>query len=995
MKRLSSVCATSMIALAAIPAAAQTGVTATASQPQQDAGKPTPVDGGNPTTAEPTVPGGADTPTGATADPAQASDADIVVTGSRIVRNGAQAPTPVTAVTTQDLVQTAPSNLADALNKLPVFAASSNQNTGTTNAATASVKGNYLNLRGLGSQRLITLLNGSRVTPTTNTNAVDVNLLPQLLVARVDVVTGGASAVYGSDAVTGVVNYVLDERFKGLKGGVQTGVSTYGDDFSYRVGIAGGLSVGPRVHVIGSYERYEIEGVGALSDRPWATPDVALTGAATAANPYVQTPMARTSVLTYGGLISTGVLAGQRFQPDGTLTPFVAGARTGSSATQMGGDGVVYNSSLAASLKTDQAFLRAGAELTDSIEFFAQGIYGRSQTAFDTQPSNNRPASNRTLTIFRENPYLRPDIAAAMARAGETSFQMGRYFNDLPSMRANSVTTYWSGQAGLKGRFGGSWGWDANYVHGRADLKLTSNEFDSRRFFAAIDAVRDPSSGQIVCRVSLTAPGFLPGCVPFNPLGEGNVSAAAVAYTRQLSMFRVVNEMDYVNANIHGDVFTLPAGPVTVALGAEYRHQTLDQTSNADPASVAATAPALRAAYFGDIRGVPASALKYLVTNQGAASGSQAIKEAYGEVSIPVLKDQPLARSLDLDLAGRVTDYRTSGTVTTWKAGLSWTPVLGVRLRANRSRDIASPSLFDLYAGPNVINRGVQDPLTNTLPVTQIVNQGNAALQPEKADTTTLGLVIQPAFLRGFTLSVDAYRISIAGAIQTTNELTQLNECQASGGTSPICALIIRPFPFSNTTPANAPTQIFVLPQNLAMLKTQGLDFELNYTTALGGVFAPAGGRLTLRAFANYLDEYSTQAGAAQPVLQRAGRTINGYGTGGLPKWRGLLVQTYAQDGFDITVNERFTGHYRRGVTEVFAPGFDTVSNNRTYVDLNLNVNIAGPGKPQFFVNVQNLFNVKPDIQQYGAATNLTAPTDTTIYDIIGRYLTVGVRARF
>ncbi len=960
MKRLQLVCATSVFASIAMPAAAQTAP------------------------ADPAATASAQTAEDA---PAAAQGADIVITGSRLVRNGAQAPTPVTAVTTQDLVQTAPSNIADALNKLPVFSASSNQNTGATSGAGFAAKGNYLNLRGLGPQRLLTLLDGSRVAPTTNTNAVDVNLLPQLLVSRVDVVTGGASAVYGSDAVTGVVNYVLDDRFKGLKTVAQTGVSTYGDDFSYRIGAAGGFAIGDRIHVIGSYERYQSDGVGSLNDRPWATPDVALTGAGTAANPYAQTPFARTSVLSYGGNIASGVLAGQQFRPDGTLTPFVLGAPTGSSATRIGGDGIVYTTALTASLKTDQAFLRTSVDLTDRIEFFAQGMYGRSDTAFTTQASNNRPSSNRTLTIFSDNAYLRPEIAAQMAAAGQGSFTMGRYFRDIPLMSADSVTNYYSGQAGLKGKFGNSWGWDVNYVHGRSELQFRSDEFDARRFFASIDAVRDPSSGQIVCRISITNPGFLPGCVPMNPLGEGNVTPAATAYTRQYSRYRIVNQMDYVNANIHGALFDLPAGPVTAAVGAEYRRQSLTQTTNGDPASLAT--PTQRAAYFGNIRGVPSSALTFLVNNVGAASGSQTVKEAYGELSVPIFKNQTFAKELTLDLAGRVTDYKTSGTVATYKAGLSWMVVEGLRLRATQSRDIAAPSLFDLYAGPNVRNLGIVDPLTNQQVVTSIVNQGNVNLQPEKANTTTIGLVLRPAALPGVTASIDAYRIKVNGAIQTTNETTQLNECQASGGTSPVCSLIIRPFPYSNTTAANAPTQIFVLPLNLASLRTQGIDFELNYTTRIGA------GRLSLRGFANYLDQYDTQASATQPVLHRAGKVVNGYGTAGLPKWRGLLTQNYSQDTFDITLTERFTGHYYKGVTEVFAAGYPTNSPNRTYVDANINFNIAGAGKPQFFINVQNLFDVKPPVEQFGAATNLNTPTDTAIYDVIGRYFTVGFRTQF
>jgi len=190
------------------------------------------------------------------AKPADDAAEAIVVTGSRTVKDGSKAPTPVTAVTAEALIQSAPSSIPDALNKLPVFANSSNQNTGGTFAATASQKGNFLNLRALGTQRVLTLLNGTRAVPTASSlaNGVDSNMLPQMLISRVDVVTGGASAVYGSDAVSGVVNYVLDEKFKGIKAVAQVGLSNHGDDLSYRYGVAYGTSLGESVHIIASYE---------------------------------------------------------------------------------------------------------------------------------------------------------------------------------------------------------------------------------------------------------------------------------------------------------------------------------------------------------------------------------------------------------------------------------------------------------------------------------------------------------------------------------------------------------------------------------------------------------------------------------------------------------------------------------------------------------------------------------------------------------------------
>lgn len=950
MKTLVLACSTSVLALAAVPATAQE--TESDSAPQSN---------------------------------------DIVVTGSRLVKDGSQAPTPVTVVTNEALLQTAPSSIPDALNKLPVFANSSNQNTGGTFAATAAAKGNYLNLRALGTQRVLTLLNGSRVVPTTNTNAVDANMLPQMLVSRVDVVTGGASAVYGSDAVSGVVNYVLDEKFTGIKAMAQSGISTHGDDFSYRYGGAFGTSIGDRIHILGSYEHYKSAGIPSLNDRNWAHPGTSFGGGGNAANPYVVVPNATTSVMTYGGKVATGIFKGQRFLPDGTLAPFVCGAPVGSDApcagvTQIGGDGVKYTTSMAAKLKTDQAFLRTSFDLTDSIEFFVQGIYGRSESQFNTQAENQRPGSNRNITIFSDNAYLRPELAAQLNAAGESSIaQVGRFFRDIPLMYANTVTDYYSVQAGLKGDLGGSWKWDANYVHGQSKLKLTASEWDTRKFYAAIDAVQAPS-GQVVCRITLTDPSFLPGCVPMNVIGEGNVTQAAYDWARSASRYQTTNKMDYVNLNFSGDLIDLPAGPISVAFGAEYRHQSLGQTSNGDPASLSTQAQ--RDAWFGNIRAVPATALKFLVVNVGEASGSQTVKEAYGELQIPVFKDKPFARNLDLNLAARVTDYKTSGTVVTWKAGGTWTPIDGVRVRVAQSRDIAAPSLYDLYAGANVKNLGVVDPFTGKLFVPQIVNSGNINLDPETANTTTIGAVFSPAAIPGLTASIDAYRIKIKGAIQYTNENTQLSECFRSNGTAPVCDLITR-------NALNEITAIQVLPQNLAYLTTQGIDFEVSYTTSLDRLLPSIGGTLNLRAFANYLDKYDTQASATQATLAHAGHVLVGYASPGLPKWRGLLSQTYMRDRFTFALTERFTGSYDRGMTEVFASDFPLKSPNRTYVDVNMTYDLSSNNNAQVFLNVQNLFDVTPPVHQFGGAADLNTPTDTAIYDIVGRYFTAGVRVKF
>lgn len=933
----------------------------------------------------------------------QSAGEEITVTGSRIVRDGSQAPTPVTAVTSEALTQSAPSNIADALNKLPQFTGSSSQNSGQTFNAGSTPLGNYLNMRALGSQRMLVLLNGQRVPPTINTNAVDVNVLPQMLVSRVDVVTGGVSAVYGSDAVTGVVNYVLDDRFKGLKLSGQAGISNYGDDFSYKYGLAFGTNLGDRIHVIGSYEHYSSKGLDSLFDRDWANYSGVLLGAGTTANPLGVTFNARRNNLASGGAMLGGALANTQFRPDGSLAPFVVGTPTNSTLYNVGGDGGVWGinestgaTSIAGSLNTHQAFARATIDIGDNTQFYTQGIYATSRTGFNTPPNNHAygaAGGNRRITIFADNPYLRPEVVALLNGAGQTSFDIGRIFTDVPLPTQRSKTEFVSAQAGLKGEIGGNWKWDVNYVYGRSKLNVAFDEWGSRELFAALDAVRNPS-GQIVCRVNLTST-VLPGCTPINIFGTGNITRDGFDWARRDSTYGVVNKMQYLNANIQGDLFTLPAGSVVLAVGAEWREQKLTQTSNSDPAAFSGTGgPAARAAYFAGIRGVPTNALISTSINVGTGQGTQTVKEVYGELSIPLLKDVAFAQNLDLDLAARLTDYKTSGSVTTWKASGNWEPVDGLRFRVSRSRDIAAPSLFDLYGGANVVASGVTDPLTGQAVTVLVSTAGNPVLKPEFGDTTTIGFVAQPRAIPGLTLSVDAYRINIKGAIRTQSAVAQLADCHASGGSAPVCALIVRPFPYSNSTAANVPTLINVVPQNLANLKTQGIDFELSYTTSLDKLLPSIGGNLSLRAFAGYLDKYSTQDTALLPVINLAGRSLASQADVGLPKWKGMLSQTYSNERLSFTLSERFTGSYVYGSpTQVFASPIKAP--NKTYVDLNLSYDLMADNRFEAFLNVQNLFNVAPPVLNTTLATNLAVPTDKATYDVIGRYFTLGFRAKF
>lgn len=905
----------------------------------------------------------------------------IIVTGSRIIRNGAAAPTPVTTVTTETLAQTAPSNLPDALNRLPQFLGSASQYRSVTFNATAGLQGNYLNLRGLGPQRVLVLQDGTRVPPTSATNAVDSNIMPQMLIERVDVVTGGASAAYGSDAVSGVVNYILDKHFTGVKAQAQHGISNYGDGSSYRLGLAAGTPfAGGAGHAEFSVEHYVNEGIKSQAERPYWDDLALLVGTGSVTSPYTQITNAHFNDVTFGGLIRTGPLAGFKFEPNGSVTPFQTGTASRTSNVVVGGQGGYQPPTvLVPRLETSQAFGRLSYDFTDGLSGFVQGSYGRSKTSYLSAFATRRAGTSNGITIFADNPFLAPSVRTALGTA--PSFTMSRLFSDAPGNEQRSVTESYNIQAGLLGEVG-ALKWDATYVHGHAQLDLSQIEQNNRNFYAAIDAVRAPN-GNIVCGVTLRNPTLLPNCVPLNIFGTGNLDPQSLAFIRQPSKSRIENSLDIVTANLRGDLFELPAGPVAFAIGGEMRWQKLEQSSNADPTV---------AVDYTGIRGVPNGVLPFATTNVGRANGKQTVKEGYVELNVPLLADVPLARRLEVNGAFRYTDYKTSGSVKTWKVGAIYEPIEGIRLRATASRDIAAPSLFDLFAGAQAAVAVNTDRLTGTASTSAIISSGNPNLKPEKADTLVAGLVVNP--LPRLSFSVDAYRIKIRDAIGSQDAQTQLNDCFVSNGTAPVCALIIRPFPYSNTTPANFPTEIRVAPQNLAQIRARGIDFEVNYSLPLSGVLGNDS-RLDLRAFISYLDSFRTKASTNAPVVERAGAVTAVATTAGMPQWRGMLQQVYRNDGFTFQLTERFTGSYRRTTTlEYFDPAY-VKAPNRIYTDLYASQAIGERDKFTLFLQVDNLFNVKPPFLPATVNPGFTYPTDKTMYDVLGRYFTVGAKLRF
>jgi outer membrane receptor protein involved in Fe transport len=906
-------------------------------------------------------------------EPSDQSVSEVVVTGSRIISNGFSAPTPVTVLSDQDLKARAPGGVPDALRQLPQFRNSSGSAQSSTVRADAPNQGSFLNLRNLGTQRSLILLDSVRVPPTSFTGGVDLNTLPQALISRVEVVTGGASAAYGSDAVVGAVNLILDKKFTGLKGGIQAGESHYKDAKSWRLSLAGGLPFADgRGHVEGSAEHFQQDAVPGR-DRPHGTELWGQSGAGTAANPFVFQPNTKYSVMTFGGLIRTGPLANFEFRPDGTITPFTPGTPTTSSTLQIGGSGAYFvNSSVATALRTDQAFGRVSYDVTPNVNAFLQVSYAESRNRAPNTPDFHFAPAAGQLEIFRDNAFLRPEVVAGMGAT--QSFIMGRLGIDTPLSVQDVLNDSIMINAGLTGTID-KWKWDASYVHGESKVRSKVNETYNQHLYAALDAVRDPS-GNIVCRVALTNPGRYPGCAPLNYFGVGAPSKAALDYIYRDSTFQIVNKMDIVAANFTGDLVQLWAGPLAIAVGAEYRKQSLTQDSNGDPGSAPID-------YVG-IRGVPAGVTPFKLSNTASAYGTVKVKEAYAELNLPLLRDKPFAKELDLSAAGRVTDYSTSGTVETWKVGLSYRPFDDLRFRGTVSQDIAAPSLYQLYAGKSVSLVGpAVDPHTGASGTYSSVVSGNAALTPEKGSMIVGGLVYTPHFIEGLSFSVDRYALLLTDAIQNSNAGAQVNDCEASGGTALVCSLITRPLPFSNRTAANFYTEVRVSPLNLAKIYQVGYDFELSYRTDLEKVSLP--GQVDFRVLATHTPTIRTKQSPLLASVQSAGQSPN-------TKWSGQIEGNYRYGPISIRLAERFTGKYVRSYTQIYKTPSD--GPNKSYTDLNVSYKFGPEASREAFINVQNLFNVKPPLSPAASIGNpgLQYPVDRNIYDAIGAYYTVGLR---
>ena len=917
-------------------------------------------------------------------DATTTAETDIVVTGSRVILDGTKAPTPVTVVSAEQLAKASPGTIGEALIQLPVFQGSTRPSSGSQ-AGNNPTTGSFLNLRNLGQQRTLILVDGRRVSPSALTGSTDTNTLPQELVSRVDVVTGGASAAYGSDAVSGVVNFVLDTDFTGLKGNIQQGISTYGDDNQFKASLTGGVSFADnKGHVVVSGSYLRTDGVESVFARPWGRRRFGIVTDPTNAARLIIAENVRLTNATFGGVITASpagtaspvnALRFIQFGPGGVPQPYDPGVISGGIGS-VGGQGDTSEQALSAFVEQKTAFGHAKYEVATGVEFFAEAAYADVTNRFPTVRNYSVPQLN-PVTIFTGNAFLPTSLQQQLTTGGIPSFTLGRISEDFGKIRSDASNKTVNLAVGGDFDLFKDWKASAYYTYGRnVQYIQTIGGLYYEKFYAAADAVRDPASGQIVCRVTLTNPGAWPGCVPVNLFGVGSPSQAAINYFTGTNFYRTELKRQVVAANASGSLFELPAGPLRIGFGAEYRKDEVVQTSDPD---------SQRRKTGTGIRGIPAGILNqlgsWIVTNNQPLAGEITIKEFFGEAFVPVLRDSALGSSFDLNAAVRYADYSSSGGVTTWKLGATYEPVPDLRLRITRSRDIRAPNVSELFAGPvqsvaTVIDRARANAATSIFQATV----GNPALQPERANTLTVGAVFQPTFFRGFALSVDYYNIELKGVIGSITGQQTVDQCAA--GSAVACSNIVRAAPVAPAT-VGAITNITLPQLNLSERVVRGIDIEASYR----GSFA--GGNLAMRAIASHLLKGSTLVPGGT-VVDRAGEV----GLSANPRWAGNFSVNYDIGNFTVFAQERFVSAGRYDVTRIDGVTInDNTVDPRFYTDLTLRARVPTDRLKnlEFSFTVNNLFNREPP------NTPLLGPagpnsTNTALYDTVGRFFTVGAR---
>lgn len=941
----------------------------------------------------------------------------VVVTGSRIRRPNLTQPTPVTTVTEERIRNAGTSNLGDIVAQFPALSANGTVRSNSDNFGDAGGL-NFPDLRGLGTGRTLTLVNGKRhVAGDAGDQAVDFNSIPPALVERIEIVTGGASAIYGSDAVTGVINIILKDDFEGLEVSAQAGTPTggsYGQNYSASASVGANFENGRGNGVLSIF--YDRTSPVVPSDirtlNEWGSVVNPLdTGENDGIPDRILVPGVVSELIDENGVVTPDFASYYGFsiagvgalQPPRTLdNSFAFGVVPGCTTCFELEDWILLvPETTRRGIATNFSY-----DLTPGIKFRADAKYVTTDVSDYVQPSFT--FFEYTISVD-DNPFLDPALKTIFQGDGVTDVFINRFNGDIGA-RTNNITR---DTFRLVGGFEGAvdakdfavFDWEISYNYGETRNKFSGGgSLIPGNFEAALDAVVDPGDLQIKCRIDVPALqplGYTPPvgmtgepCVPFNPFGQQNSAAAIdyVSHTQQRQHTITQEVLQAVSTFDSGRFLTLPGGPVSFALGVEHREESSANINDAFVKSgLSETAP------------------------QPDALGGFGVNEGFIEVSAPLLVDVDFAHRLTIDGAYRYADYTHAGVARAWKVAGFWAPVADVGFRGTYSVAVRAPNITEAFLPSTASFFGYSDPCdqdniaddpdraancaalgiplpfdaSDNVSVTGFTS-GNKNLTPEEADTYTIGLVLQPRWTPGLALTVDYYSIEISDAIRQIGAQEAVDNCvDGSGGLDPtFCGLVTRDPTTFNVTSINT---TFV---NAQALITSGWDIQLSYSHEIAewtkelGFLSTLDGQATLNVTVNHLEKLRVFAFQSDPTNENIEE-----GEIGDPKWSLITNLVYDQGPVTFVWRSRWedkvaTIALGTDIQEDLSPSSVEAV---WYHDFVLRYRIAGLSErdAELFIGVNNAFDEEIPFQ--GAGGNGTAST----YDLLGRYVFVGATARF
>ncbi|WP_395612833.1 TonB-dependent receptor domain-containing protein [Allosphingosinicella sp.] len=1035
----------------------------------------------------------------------------VEVTGTRIRRPNLESTVPITSLNGDQIFQTGDSNVGETLNELPQLRSTFAQQNPGLGIGIAGL--NLLDLRGLGTQRTLVLVNGRRhVAADILNNAVspDIGSIPNDLIERIDIVTGGNSAIYGSDAIAGVVNFVLRRDFSGLQLRAQAATTEAGYGSAQYVSAMYGLNFNDGAGNITLHGEYSRQERVFASDIPWFRTNNGFFAVDTDANgggnvlvngsdgfpdaifirdvrsvtinPRGLVPIAQRNspgaacgngtLANFGGPNSNGNAFNCTyiFDNTGRLVP-QTGARFGSGPTGgiIGGNGQTGREGQTVSilpfLERYNANLLFHYTFSPALEFFAEAKWAR-VNALGNNAGPSFIQGQNTQFDFRElprldNPFLNPadrtllsnlilasgcrsTLATVCPAAGNLSpidianiangsyrFTLARNLLDVGLRDEHFQRDTWRVVGGFRGTFNDDWTYEVSANYGRFDEAVTTDGFiDRQRFALAMDAGRNPITGQIQCRsqfdpasaivlqrgvsaaqvagnaASLAAD--IAACVPYNPFGAADNRASVAYFAREFTAKSSLDQL-VLNGFMSGDTsgfFNLPGGPIRFAIGAEYRRE--------------------KASYVQDQ--YVTDGFTNGVSIPSFVPPAFEVKELFGEIQLPILREQPFAYELTLSGAARVARYQGgTGTVWAYNAGVDWAPIRDIRFRGNYSRAVRAPNVSET-GFPLVPNfaPGFQDPCNQTrisasaLRTTQcttavgagnlpnltsiafslpIVSGSNPNLTAETSDSWTFGAVLQPRWIPGLSITVDYYNIKVTNIIASLGAQAIVDSCYDTPQPNVFCTAFSRWAgpglgPNGEQPGAILGNSLIVAPLNFASRVRRGIDTQIAYRLNISS---------DVRLNTNLIYTHNLEINNFQDQLNPtfANRIL---GEVGDPVDEFRLDVDLSYRNFTFGYRMHYIGPMYIGAWENnngingFPPANDDAFEIRkypaiTYNDIrfewNINNRVGFADSLRFYFGVDNIFDRHPPL-----GTTATG-AGTAIYDIRGRSYYAGIRARF